>query len=86
MRQLSLIWRQNRAISSYLDHLDERHGEVEVGQVTANERQREEDTNGDDCPQVDSAVHGNLLSRIQHGGETSEDLSADGCKTEMPCC
>ena len=71
---------------AYLDHLDEGDREVEVGEVTADERQREEDTNGNNGSKVDSAVHGNLLSGIQDCGETSEDLGADGCKTEMPCC
>ena len=71
---------------SYLNHLNEGDGEVEVGEVTANERQREEDTNGNNGSKVDSAVHGDLLPRIQDCGETSEDLGADGRKTEMPCC
>jgi hypothetical protein len=71
---------------SYLDHLDEGDGEVKVGEVTANERQREEDTNGNNGSKVDSAVHGDLLPRVQDCGETSKDLGANGCKTEMPCC
>lgn len=32
--------------SAYLQHLDEGHTEVEVGQVTANQTQTEHDTDG----------------------------------------
>ena len=40
-----------------LEHLDEGDGEVEVGQVTADQTQAEEDTDGNDCAQVDAARH-----------------------------
>lgn len=46
---------------TYLDHLNEGDGEVEVCEVTADKRQREEDTNGDNGSKVDSAVHGDFL-------------------------
>ena len=71
--------------NAYLEHLDERNGEVEVGHVTANERQREHDTNGDDSAQVDLASHGNLLARVEDGGEASEALGHQGRKAQMPC-
>lgn len=70
---------------TYLDHLDEGNREVEVGQVSANEREGEEDTNWDNCAEVDSAVHGHLLSRVQVAGAASQNLGHEGCKTKMPC-
>jgi hypothetical protein len=70
---------------AYLEHLDERDGEVQVGHVTANERQREHDTDGDNSAQVDLASHGNLLARVEDAGEASEALGHQGRKAQMPC-
>lgn len=71
---------------SYLEHLDEGDRKVEICEVTANERQREHDTDWDDGAQVHSAGHGDLLSRIQHSCESGETLGHDGRKGQMPCC
>ena len=70
---------------AYLEHLDERDGEVKVGHVTADERQREHDADRDNCAQVDLASHGNLLARIEDAGEASEALGHQGRKAQMPC-
>ena len=70
---------------THLEHLDERDGEVEVGHVAADERQREHDADRDNCAQVDLASHGNLLARIEDAGEASEALGHQGRKAQMPC-
>ena len=70
---------------AYLEHLDERNGKVQVGHVTANERQREHDTNGNNSAQVHLAGHGNLLARVEDAGKASEALGHQGRKAQMPC-
>lgn len=54
--------RRDKQFQAYLDHLDEGDRKVEVSEVTTDERQREEETDGNDSSKVDSAVHGDLLS------------------------
>jgi len=71
---------------SHLEHLDEGNGEVEVCEVTADERQREHDTDWDDGAQVYSAGHWNLLPRIQYSCKSSETLGHNSRKGQMPCC
>lgn len=71
--------------SAHLEHLDERDGEVQVGHVTANERQREHDANGYDGAQVHLSGHGNLLARVEDGGEASQTLGHQGRESQMPC-
>ena len=71
---------------AHLEHLDERDGEVEVGHVAADERQREHDTDGDNGAQVNLSGHGDLLARIKDSGEASETLGHQSCKAQMPCC
>lgn len=71
---------------AHLEHLDEGDGEVEVGDVAANERQREHDTNGDNGAQVDLTGHGNLLARVEDCGEAGEDLGHQSRKAQVPCC
>jgi hypothetical protein len=68
-----------------LEHLDEGDREVQVGHVTANERKREHDADGNDSAQVDLAGHGNLLARIENGGEASQTLGHQSRETQMPC-
>jgi hypothetical protein len=71
--------------TAYLEHLNERDGEVEVGHVTANKRQREHDTDGDNGAQIHFARHRDLLARIQDSGEASQTLGHQGRKAQMPC-
>ena len=49
-------------MSTYLEHLNEGHTQVQVGLVTADQTHAEEDTNRDNSSQIDTAVHGHLLS------------------------
>lgn len=78
-RSLSLIW------ISYLQHLDECHGEEEVCGVREDQAQAEEGADWDNCAQIDSACHRDFLSRIKEGSESSHPLGRDGRKYEMPC-
>jgi len=71
--------------SAYLEHLDERDGKVEVCHVTANERQREHDTDGNNGAQVHLASHWDLFTRVQDRGEASETLGHEGREAQMPC-
>lgn len=68
------------------EHLNEGDGEVEVGQVTADQRQREHEANGYNGSKIDSAGHGDLLARVQHVGCPRQDLGHERGKGEMPCC
>ena len=63
--------------STHLEHLDEGNTEVQVGQVTANQTQAEEDTNGDDGTEVDPAGHLDGLSSIEPSGVSGEQLRRD---------
>ena len=71
---------------AYLEHLDKGDTEVEVGLVTADQAQTEEETDGDNGAEVDASVHGHLLARVEDGGEAGQDLRHDGRKDEVPCC
>lgn len=66
-----------------LEHLDEGDREVEVGQVTADQTQAEEDTNGHNGSQVYAARHLNRLSAIEHSRPAGHDLGNDGGKGEV---
>jgi hypothetical protein len=73
-------------MSTYLEHLNKSHTQVQVGLVTADQTHAEEDANRDNGSQIDTAVHGHLLSRVKDGGEASEDLGHDSREDQMPCC
>jgi hypothetical protein len=51
--------------STDLEHLDKGNTEVKVGQVTADQAQTEEETNGDNGSEVDSTSHLDRLSSIE---------------------
>jgi hypothetical protein len=70
---------------TYLEHLNKSHAQVQVGLVTADQAHAEEDTDGDNGPEVYAASHGHLLSRVEDGGEAGEDLGHDCRKDQMPC-
>lgn len=66
-----------------LEHLDKGDGEVEVGQVTANQTETEEETNGDDGAEVDAASHLDILTTIEDAGPAGEGLGNDGGKDQV---
>ena len=66
--------------------MDKSNAEVQIGLVTANEAGAEEETDGDNGAEVDTARHGHLLPRVENGGEAGEELGHDGGKDQVPCC
>lgn len=68
---------------SYLDHLDESNTEVEVGQVTADQAQAEEDTNRDDSTEVDATGHLDRLATVKEGSVAGHQLCRNGCEGQM---
>jgi hypothetical protein len=69
-----------------LEHLDEGNTEIKVGQVSADQTQAEEETDGDNSTQVHAASHLNRLAAIEQGGVASQQLSCNGGKSEMVGC
>ena len=67
----------------YLQHLDESNGEVQVCQVATDQTQTEEDADGDDGPDVDTASHLDGLTAVQHVGPPGEDLGHERSEHEM---
>lgn len=65
--------------------MNEGNGEVEVGLVTADQGQAEEDTNGNDGTEVDTAVHRDLLPRVKNVGEAGQELRHQSRKGQVPC-
>lgn len=86
MNLLAAVTSTCAEMQSYLEHLNEGNTEVQVGDVTANEGQREEETNWNNGPEVDSAGHWDLLARVESLGETGHDLGNEGGEGKMPCC
>ena len=67
-----------------LEHLNESDTEVEVGHVTTDQRQAEEEANRHNGTQVDSTGHLDILSSIKEGGGSSQDLGHESAKSQMP--
>lgn len=57
-----------------LEHLDEGDAQVEVGQVATDQAQTEEETDGDDGPQVDPPRHLDRLAPIEERCIASQQL------------
>lgn len=72
--------------SSYLEHLDKRDAEVEIGEVSADQAQAEQDDNGKDGSLVGLHVHGDIVSRVKQRGVARHELCDNGSKRHMPCC
>lgn len=66
-----------------LEHLDESNREVQVGQVTTDQAQAEEDTDRHDGTHVDTASHLNRLASVENVGPASEDLGHDGRESQV---
>jgi len=73
-------------IGTYLEHLDERDAQVQVGHVAAHQTQAEGKADRNNGSQVDATRHLDLLAPIQKGGGARQDLGHDGREGEMPCC
>lgn len=71
---LAIVCIDNYAIIAYnyayLDHLDKCDTEVEVGQVSADQTETEEDTDGNDGSEIDTTSHLNRLATVEKGSVT----------------
>ncbi len=72
--------------SKYLQHLDKCYTEVQVGQVTADQRQAEEGANWYDGSEIDSPGHFDCFPAVKHVRGAGHDLSHDSRKGKMPAC
>jgi len=72
-------------LASYLQHLDESHGQEEICGIGEYQAQAEEGSDWDNRSKIDSPSHWDLLSRVKEGGESCHELGHDGSKHEMPC-
>ena len=61
-----------------LEHLDEGNAEVEVGEVTADQAQAEEEADRHDGAEVNTARHLDRLAAIEQSGVPGEQLCHDG--------
>lgn len=77
---------QNSDGCSGLEHLDESDAEVQVGDITTDQTQTEEETDRNDSTEVDATSHLDGLAAIKQCGGTGEDLGHEGCEGQMPCC
>ena len=57
-----------------LEHLDEGDGEVEVGEVAADQGEGEHQAYGQDAAEVDAAGHGHAFAAVEGGGEARQEL------------
>ena len=64
--------------------MDEGDGEVQVGEVAADEGEGEHEADGDDVAEVDAPGHGDFFARVEHGGEAGHELGHDGCEAQVP--
>lgn len=69
-----------------LEHLDKGDGEVQVGEVAADETRAEEDANGDNSTQVDPACHLDRSTAVEQCGEPCHDLGHDSGKDKVVGC
>lgn len=66
-----------------LEHLNEGNTEVEIGQVSADQAQAEEEANGHDSPEVDAPCHLDCLATVKESGVASKNLGHNGCKRQV---
>lgn len=69
--------------SGGLEHLNKGNGQVEVGQVAADQAQTEKEANGDNGAEINPTGHLDLLAAIEHSGPAGEGLGDDGGKDQM---
>lgn len=72
-------------IFSYLQHLNKRHTQIQIGDISTDQTEAEEQTNGKDGSSVGFAVHRHLVSGIENGGEFGQTLGHDGGEEHVPC-
>lgn len=70
---------------SYLQHLNKRHTQIQIGDISTDQTEAEEQTNGKDGSSVGFAVHRHLVSGIENGGEFGQTLGHDCGEEHVPC-
>lgn len=76
----------NRSWSfSYLQHLNKRHTQIQIGDISTDQTETEEQTNGKDGSSVGFAVHRHLVSGIENGREFGQTLGHDCGEEHVPC-
>jgi hypothetical protein len=71
-------------LRTYLEHLNERDTQVQVGQVSANQAQREEHSDWHNSSKIYFAGHLDCFPSVQELRCASHDLGHDRCENQMP--
>ena len=74
----SLVWRTN------LQHLDKRNTEIQVCFIAADQAQAEEETDWENCSEVDATSHLDSFATIEEGRGLRQDLGHDCRKYHVP--
>jgi hypothetical protein len=69
-----------------LEHLDEGHTQVEVGQVATNQACAVEEADGHDCAQVEASCHFYIFAAVEERCEPGEQLGCCRCEDHVPTC
>lgn len=70
---------------SYLQHLNKRHTQIQIGDISTDQTEAEEQTNGKDGSSVGFAVHRHLVSGIENGRKLGQTLGHDRGEEHVPC-
>lgn len=72
-------------IFTYLQHLNKRHTQIQIGDISTDQTEAEEQTDWKDGSSVGFAVHRHLVSGIENGGELGQTLGHDCGEEHVPC-
>lgn len=84
--QISAPTSENPLPETYLEHLDESDTQVQVGHISANQTQTEEETDGNNGAQVDTAGHLHRLTTIEQSSGAGQNLGHQSRECQVPCC
>ena len=71
---------------SHLEHLNKGNTEIEIGHITTDQAQAEEQTDGNNGTEVNPTGHLDCFPAIKEGSCTRENLGHEGRKGQMPSC
>lgn len=69
---------------THLEHLNEGNTQIQVSHIAADQAQTEEETDGDDSAQVDTAGHLHGFPAIEKGGGPGEELGHERREGQVP--
>lgn len=72
-------------VGPHLEHLNKCNTEIQICHITADQTQTEEETNGHNRAEVNTASHLDSLSAIKKGCSASENLGHESRKSQVPC-